>query len=177
MLNVNPSPNVENRYGPKAAHGGPKIIGLVKPKTEYPYRVRHNIPVSVLRSPRFFSLPKTKIAYLFDDERNRMIRKIDEASRTAKPSYEEPKLAGLSSFQPSITSSERADPVQMDCPRYDEIRIYLEKNKFALAIHTMDFILPAHVFLSYIVRHGGIDLKHKEWKTFLLVANTRHELF
>lgn len=41
----------------------------------------------------------------------------------------------------------------------------------------MDFNMPAHLFRSYIDRHGGISLTNVEWKIFLLVANTRNELF
>ncbi|KAJ8063216.1 hypothetical protein OCU04_008453 [Sclerotinia nivalis] len=37
--------------------------------------------------------------------------------------------------------------------------------------------MPAHLFRSYVNRHGGINLTNVEWKTFLLVANTRNELF
>ncbi|KAI9650892.1 hypothetical protein NHQ30_000927 [Ciborinia camelliae] len=171
------------KFGSTATHMGPKIVGLCIFK---PDKGAHRFQKwSVLRdiipipddSPGFFSSKKTKIAHSFDVEKRRMAEIITKASRSVNP---EPKLpiwdTGEKGFAINIPD-EKAAPVQLDCPRYDEIRRYLEENKFALAIHTMDFNMPAHLFRGYIERHGGINLTNAEWKTFLLVANTRNELF
>ncbi|ESZ94714.1 hypothetical protein SBOR_4908 [Sclerotinia borealis F-4128] len=168
------------RFGSKAAHMGPKIVGMsqIQPDRTAPLIgkvLKHNVPVST-DSPGRFSRSNTKIAHSFELEKRRMIRIISKASENVHPSVKAT-VWGSGDRQPYISPDDRADPVRMDCPRYDEIRGYLERNKFALAIHTMDFNIPAHLFRSYIVRHGGINLTNGEWKTFLLVANTRNELF
>ncbi|CAD6449185.1 7c62aba9-4d2d-4a90-af68-c7364ed5a2c1 [Sclerotinia trifoliorum] len=152
------------KYGSKAAHAGPKIIGICQPKSNPDgprtnIRLIHTIPASDRKNPGRFSRTKTKIAHSFDVEKRRMIAIISEAAKGVKPEVMEPVLAsGEYGGQTFISPGTRADPVQMDCPRFDEIRWYLETNKFALAIHTMDFNMPAHLFKSYIDRHGGINL-------------------
>lgn len=161
---------------------GPKVVGISIDEPIDGVRrgvVLRDTNISISHNnPGPFSRKKTKIAHTFEVERRNMIRMITIASANVKPQLEDPYWAtGERGFQKFIGLEERADAVQMDCPRYDEIRMYLERNKFALAIHTMDFHIPAHVFRSYINRLGGINLTNAEWKTFLLVANTRDELF
>lgn len=131
------------------------------------------------KPPGVLSRRKTKVAHSFDSEKRRLTLIIKEASKNVHPKVLSPRLpTGEHGFQPIVGRADRADAVEMDCcPRYDEIRMYLERNKFALAIHTFKWQLPAHLVRCYILRHGGIELTNGEWKTFLLVANTKDELF
>lgn len=135
------------------------------------------IPASNDTSRRFMRT-KSQNIHTFEDERKRTIEIIRKASEEIYPRLENAVWAtGEHDSQVFIRSSDRACPVDLDYPRYDAIRRYLERNKFALAIHTMDFDMPAHVFINYIDHFGGISLTDEEWKTFLLVANTRDEVF
>lgn len=168
------------KFGSKASQAGPKVIGVCQPKRWTTTILRHTTgtPGPEKKAPGFFSRRKTKVAHSFEAEKQRLTSIITQASKNVQPKVLPPRLpTGESGFQPIIGRTDRAGPVEVDCPRYDEIRMYLEKNKFALAIHTFKYQLPAHLVRSYILRHGGIELTNGEWKAFLLVANMRDELF
>ncbi|KAF7891709.1 hypothetical protein EAF00_008011 [Botryotinia globosa] len=169
------------KFGSKATQAGPKIIGVLRRRGETAAALRHTtgIPGPEKKAPGLLSRRKTKITHSFDSEKRRLTLIIKEASKNVHPKVLSPRLpTGEHGFQPIVGRADRADAVEMDCcPRYDEIRMYLERNKFALAIHTFQYQLPAHLIRCYILRHGGIKLTNGEWKTFLLVANTKDELF
>ncbi|RAL67189.1 hypothetical protein DID88_007966 [Monilinia fructigena] len=135
----------------------PKIIGIsIDEPTDGVKRgeiLRHtDISVST-KNPWPLARKKAKIAHTFEVERRNMVRMITEASAKGNPQLEDPYwAAGERDFQKFIALDDRADAVQMDCPRYDEIRMHLERKRFALAIHTIDFHILAHVFRSYINR-------------------------
>ncbi|KAI9647260.1 hypothetical protein NHQ30_003643 [Ciborinia camelliae] len=63
------------------------------------------------------------------------------------------------------------------CPRYDEIKTYLFRQRRELAIDTMRFKMPEHTLHQYIRRNGGIALSAEEWRGFLLNCVERTELF
>ncbi|KAF7915986.1 uncharacterized protein EAE98_010841 [Botrytis deweyae] len=168
------------KFGSKATQAGPKIIGVIRRRGETAATLRHTTgtPGPEKKAPGVFSRRTTKVTHSFEAEKRKLALIIKEASKNVHPKVLSPRLpTGEYGFQPIIGRADRADAVEMDCPRYDEIRMYLERNKFALAIHTFKYQLPAHLVRCYILRHGGIELTNGEWKTFLLVANTKDELF
>ncbi|ESZ98553.1 hypothetical protein SBOR_1085 [Sclerotinia borealis F-4128] len=63
------------------------------------------------------------------------------------------------------------------CPRYDEIKNYLIRQRRELAIDTLKFRMPEHLFYEYIRRNGGLYLSAEEWRGFLLNSTERKELF
>ncbi|KAJ8063215.1 hypothetical protein OCU04_008452 [Sclerotinia nivalis] len=86
------------KYGSEAAHAGPKIIGICKPKPnpggpKTHTRLRHTIPASDRKDPGHFSRTKTKIAHSFDVEKRRIVAIISEAAKGVKPEVMEPVLA------------------------------------------------------------------------------------
>ncbi|TGO24127.1 hypothetical protein BPAE_0111g00090 [Botrytis paeoniae] len=168
------------KFGSKATQAGPKIIGVIRRRGETATALRHTTgtPGPEKKAPGVFSRRTTKVTHSFEAEKRRLTLIIKEASKNVHPKVLSPRLpTGEHGFQPIVGRADRADAVEMNCPRYDEIRMYLERNKFALAIHTFKYQLPAHLVRCYILRHGGIELTNGEWKTFLLVANTKDELF
>ncbi|KAF7950407.1 hypothetical protein EAE96_007693 [Botrytis aclada] len=168
------------KFGSKATQAAPKIIGIIYPKGGTATALRHTTgaPWPEKKAPGLFSRRRTKFTHLFEAEKRRLTAIIKEASKNVHPKVLSPKLpTGEHGFQPIVGRAERAGAVEMNCPRYDEIRMYLERNKFALAIHTFKYQLPAHLVRCYILRHGGIELTNGEWITFLLVANMKDELF
>lgn len=71
------------------------------------------------------------------------------------------------------------DPIDKNqCPRYDEIRSYLLKNKDGgnLALNTMK-PTPEHILFNYIRENGEITMTPEEWRTFLIVATHANEFF
>jgi hypothetical protein len=67
------------------------------------------------------------------------------------------------------------------CPRYDEIKKFLfgRKTRRDLALDTMNFVMPEHTLLGYIIRNGKLqpELKPDEWRNFLIITHHTKELF
>ena len=100
---------------------------------------------------------------------------------------------GLPSQIPDATSTPPTSPTGPDEPRppdkiakskclwYDEIRKFLCRRRIRrdLALDTMNFVMPEHTLLGYIVVHGGLqpELQPEEWRSFLIVAHHAKELF
>jgi hypothetical protein len=67
------------------------------------------------------------------------------------------------------------------CLRYDQIRKFLCRRRIRrdLALETMNFVMPEHTLLGYIIAHGGLqpELQPEEWRNFLVVAHHTKELF
>jgi hypothetical protein len=67
------------------------------------------------------------------------------------------------------------------CPRHDEIRNFLCSPQIRgdLAIDTMNFVIPEHSLLGYIVKYGRLqpELQPDEWRNFLIITHHRNLLF
>jgi len=70
-------------------------------------------------------------------------------------------------------------PITYSCPRYDEIKAYLLRNRHhqQLALDSMDFDMPERTLYRYIIDRGGIALTPLEFRSFLYTASWRQELF
>lgn len=84
---------------------------------------------------------------------------------------------------PSPTFSDEDDgsdfPVVYSCPRYDEIKAYLCRNRHyeQLALDTMDFDMPERTLYRYILDRGGLEITPLEFRNFLYTASERREMF
>jgi hypothetical protein len=130
---------------------------------------------------------ETRLLIDLENERRRLVRKIREA-------IEKPILTGgLPSQIPDAASTLPASPTGPDdprppdkiakskCLRYDQIRKFLCRRRIRrdLALETMNFVMPEHTLLGYIIAHGGLqpELQPEEWRNFLVVAHHTKELF
>jgi len=59
----------------------------------------------------------------------------------------------------------------VSCPQYQEIRGYPLKNRNELALDTMKFAMPDHIFLAHIQNNGALDISYDEWMAFLITAH------
>ena len=92
----------------------------------------------------------------------------------------------ISSFRPTtpFDAPIHKEPERIgrgECPRYDEIRRFMcgRKGRRDLALDTMNFVMPEHTMLGYIVDNGTLkpELQPDEWRNFLVVAHHSKELF
>lgn len=63
------------------------------------------------------------------------------------------------------------------CSRFDEIRHWLFSKRTELALDSLHFGLPEHLFHIYILREGGLAITPVECRKFLLQCDWREELF
>jgi hypothetical protein len=68
-------------------------------------------------------------------------------------------------------------PSLPECPRFDEIRLYLFARLQELAIDTMNGPIPEHVLLKYILTRRELVINGDEWRAFLYICNDRKFLF
>ncbi|KAM0318684.1 hypothetical protein ACHAO8_001473 [Botrytis cinerea] len=109
------------KFGSKASQAGPKVIGVCQPKRWTTTILRHTTgtPGPEKKAPGFFSRRKTKVAHSFEAEKQRLTSIITQASKNVQPKVLPPRLpTGESGFQPIIGRTDRAGPVEVDCPSY-----------------------------------------------------------
>ncbi|KAF7879196.1 hypothetical protein EAF04_000394 [Stromatinia cepivora] len=160
-------------YGHKATHMGPKIVGMWQQYDDMVYATaprgyEDTTPIDVLSLRPGLEMGPVSI----ENTRRRRVKKIMDRSRDMKPLQLDHYL-----------HVQRPDPLHratysgLSCPRYEEIKKYFEENQTALGLRTMNFLIPSPLFRSYVVRHGGINITHREWTNFFKVANDKNELF
>ncbi|KAA8568488.1 hypothetical protein EYC84_007519 [Monilinia fructicola] len=162
-------------YGPKATHMGPKIVGLweMAENNSFEASLRGFEDTTPIDLSSLDSRHDIRVAQM-ENNRRRRVKQIMDKSLGIQPLKRE-FYEYLSADRPGI--SNRAPFEGLVCPRYDEIKQYFEDNKVALALGTMDFLIPSPLLRSYVINHGGINLTASEWTTFFKVANDNNELF
>jgi hypothetical protein len=168
-----------SRYGTRSTHMGPKIIGFRVFAPEIGRPRERLFPSQHLNVDQvkldFFAMSLTEIAAadLENNRRKQVVRirqSIDDNFATLPVSHSPPPSPSpLRVKYRKVTPSQKVD-LERCCPRFDEIKEYLFRNRRELALDTLNFAIPEHTMLGYILANGGLALTPEEWKYFLSVC-------
>ena len=169
-------------FGGDATHLGPRIISHKKIEnrysTTYHYHFEHKNRATVsMDIDEKLSESEIRISDM-ENGRRMMTERISDAILNTQAEKKQDTVIIVPDPKGHPPTTRPPDDKEIvSCPRYQEIRSYLLRNRNELALDTMNFKMPDHILLAHILNNGFLVIDYDEWTAFLIVAHRAKDLF